>query len=129
MSAGNEFCGETTIAKQSTGKNDPFPFLNNKPIKDEFISIVCSYFSPQKEFIYFRYTLFLEGFRCRRCNFVIIYIFLHEIRCLKNKVDFLRNESVLPILMYYHKSYFFLKKKIVKVFWVIFHIIKIVQIN
>ena len=53
ISAENEIRGVTTFAKQSTGRrNDLFLFVNDKAIKDAFISIVCIHFSPHKNSLF-----------------------------------------------------------------------------
>ena len=60
-----------------------------------FIFRICIYFLSQIKFINLWNTLSLKWYRFWKCNFVNVYTFLQEIRCLKK----LRNESDLAILM------------------------------
>ena len=77
-----------TKANQCTGeRNHLFPFLIHVKSSSQSRSRLFLAFEfisyHNKYFIYFRYTLSLKWYRFWKCNFVQVYRFLQEIRCLK----------------------------------------------
>ena len=82
-----------SVQKSVYGGTKSPVYVSDKKSSSQFS--ICIYFLSQ-QMVYFRYTLSLKWYRFWKCNFVKVYTFLQEIRCIKNqKVGFSRNESDL----------------------------------
>ena len=93
MGAENEIRVEMTIANQCTGeRNHLFPFLVKNSSQSRSRLFLAIYFLPQKiVYLIQIHIIFAVLSVLKVYNFVKVYTFLQEIRCLKIlKVEFLR---------------------------------------